>query len=293
MTTTSRPAGTRGRSRSARAGGRASTVLAALAAVLVPAFVLVPGPLAASTSGSGFDDRRHLVDSLCAAFVEHWGSGARTLSPDLARVVDYWVHYHVVKAVIAAALLAVLAVLGVLLWKAFLRPGGLGAGRGAALAAAGVVVTALGLVSSAVAVANVQGAVAPLSSLLPLLPAHPPRGELADTLDQVRQHLADRPGAGGRTPPAVETMVGDFSRYHLVTAVAAPVVAAVLVGLSAVSWRRFARTEGSDRRTRRVFGSFGVLWALSSAAFAVVAVANASVAADPAPALLAFFEGGW
>ncbi|MCP9962555.1 hypothetical protein LUX05_16425 [Streptomyces somaliensis] len=121
----------------------------------------------------------------------------------------------------------------------------------------------------------------------------PPHGGLADTLDQVRHHLADRPGTGGRTPPAVGVMVGDFARYHLVAAVAALTAAVVLGGLSAVSWRRFAGTGRSDRRTRRVFGSFGLLWALSSAAYAVVAVANVSVAADPAPALLAFFEGGW
>ncbi|NKY14360.1 hypothetical protein HGA06_09345 [Streptomyces somaliensis DSM 40738] len=268
-------------------------MLIALAVALVPAFVLVPGPLAAGTSGSGFDDRRHLVDSLSSSFVDHWRSGERDLSPDLARAVDHWLHFHVVKAVIAAALLAVLAALGVLLWRAFLRTGGPGAGRGAALATAGAVVTVLGLASSAAVLANVQGAVAPLSSLLSMLPAHSPHGGLADTLDQVGHHLADRPDTGGRTPPAVGVMVGDFARYHLVAAVAALTAAVVLGGLSAVSWRRFAGTGRSDRRTRRVFGSFGLLWALSSAAYAVVAVANASVAADPAPALLAFFEGGW
>ncbi|MCP9962556.1 hypothetical protein LUX05_16430 [Streptomyces somaliensis] len=47
MTTTSRPAGTHGRPRSAGTRGRTFAVLAALALALVPAFVLVPGPLAA------------------------------------------------------------------------------------------------------------------------------------------------------------------------------------------------------------------------------------------------------
>lgn len=293
MTTTSRPAGTRGRLRPAGAGGRTPAVLAALAVALVPAFVLLPGPLAASTSGGGFGDRDRLVDSLSASFVDYWGSGDRDLSPGLEGMVRYWLHYHVVKAVVAAALLAVLAALGVLLRRAFLRAGGLGVGRRAALATAVVVVTALGLASSAAVLANVQGAMAPLSSLLSMLPVRSPHGELADALDQVRQHLADRPDAGARTPPAVEVMVGDFARYHLVTAVTALTATVVLIGLSVVSWRRFAGTETSDRRTRRVFGSFGLLWALSSSAFAVVAAANASVAADPAPALLAFFEGGW
>ncbi|WP_380282399.1 hypothetical protein [Kitasatospora purpeofusca] len=256
-------------------------------------------------SGGGFGDQRHLIDSFSASFVGYWRSGDRNLSPDLERVVDYWLSYHVVKASIAAALLGVLITLGVLLWRAFVRADGLahgrgaglgagrGAGRGAALAAAGIVVTALGLASVAAVMANVQGATAPLSSLLSMLPTHAPHGALADTLDQVRRQLADYPNAGDRTPPALEVMVGDFSLYHLVIAVAAPMVAVVLIGLSTVSWTRSARTAASDRRARRVFRSLGLLWALLSSAFLVLAAANASTAADPAPALLGFFGGGW
>ncbi|MFB7475160.1 hypothetical protein [Kitasatospora sp. NPDC056184] len=272
-------------------------MLAGLAAGLVPAFVLAPGPLAARMSGGGFGDQRHLIDSFSTSFVGYWSSGDRDLSPDLERVVDYWLGYHVVKASIAAALLAVLIALGVRLWKAFgqahERGAGLGAGRTAALATAGIAVTALGLASAAAVMANVQGAMAPLSSLLSMLPTHPPHGALADTLDQVRRQLADYPQAGDRTPPAVEALVGDFSLYHLVIAVAAPVVAVALVGLSVVAWRRSARTAASDRRARRVLRSFGLLWAVLSLGFVVLAAANASTAADPAPALLAFFRGGW
>ncbi|MFJ6784747.1 hypothetical protein [Streptomyces yangpuensis] len=244
-------------------------------------------------SGGGFGDQRHLIGSFSEAFVGYWSSGDRNFSPGLERVVDYWLHYHVVKAVIAATLLAVLITLGVLLWKAFVRAGGFGAGRTAAIASAGAVVTALGLISLAAVMANIQGAIAPLSSLVSMLPMHSSPGALADTLGQVRQHMADYPNAGTRTPPAVEVMVGDFSRYHLVIAVAAPMVAVVLIGMSVMSWRRFARAEKSDRRARRIFTSFGLLWALLSLAFIVLAVANVSVAAEPTPALLAFFEGGW
>lgn len=161
MTTTSRPTSTHGQSRSAGSPGRSYTVLVALAVALVPAFVLVPGPLAASLSGGGFADQRHLIDSLSESFVGYWSSGDRNFSPGLERVVDYWLRYH------------------------------------------------------------------------------------------------------------------------------------VLIGMSVLSWRRFAGTGASDKRTRRVFRSFGLLWALLSLIFIVVAVANASVAADPAPALLALFKGGW
>lgn len=268
-------------------------MLVALAVALVPAFVLTPGPLATSMSGRGFGDRRHLIDSLSASFVGYWNSGDRKFSPGLERVVDYWLYYHVVKAVIAVILLAVLIMLGVLLWKAIPRADGLGMGYRAALATAGVVVTALALVSLAAVMANIQGAIAPFSSLMSMLPMHPSHGELADTLDQVRQQLAHYPDASDRTPPAIQVMVSDFSLYHVVIAVTAPMAAVVFIGMSVVSWRRSAGTGASDRRTRRVFRSFGLLWALLSLAFIILTVANVSVAADPAPALLAFFKGGW
>ncbi|MFG2819817.1 hypothetical protein ACGFX4_10365 [Kitasatospora sp. NPDC048365] len=293
MAITSRLTSTQGKSRSTGVPGHAFVALAALSVALVPAFVFAPGPLASSMSDGGFGDQRHLIGSFSESFVGYWSSGDRNFSPGLERVVDYWVHYHVVKAVIAATLLAVLTAFGVLLWKAFVRAGGFGAARRAAIASAGAAATALGLISLAAVMANIQGAIAPLSSLLSMLPMHSSRGALADTLGQVRRHLADYPNAGNRTPPAVEVMVGDFSRYHLVIAVAAPMVAVVLIGLSVVSWRRFARTEASDRRARRIFRSFGLLWALLSLTFIVLAVANVSTAADPAPALLAFFTGGW
>ncbi|MGW3122792.1 hypothetical protein ACWDBW_37715 [Streptomyces sp. NPDC001107] len=264
-----------------------------VAAALVPAFVFAPGPLAARMSGGGFGDRRHFIDSLSASLVAYWNSGDRSFSPGLERVVDYWLHYHMVKAAIAASLLAVLISLAVLLWKAFLRADGLGAGRRAVLATAGVVVTALALVSLAAVMANTQGAIAPLSSLLSMLPMHSSHGELANALQQIRQHLTDYPNAGDRTPPAIEVMVSDFAVYHVVIAVAAVTVAVVLIVMSVVSWRRFARAEAYDRRTRRVLRSFGLLWAVLSLPFIVLAVANVSVAADPAPALLAFFKGGW
>ena len=37
-----------------------------------------------------------------AAFVEYWSSGVQAFSPSLESAVDYWLRYHVAKAVIAA-----------------------------------------------------------------------------------------------------------------------------------------------------------------------------------------------
>lgn len=293
MSTTSPPTSPPGPSRTTGVPARAVTVLAALAVALVPAFVLAPGPVAGSMSGGGYGDRRELDDRLSASFADYWESGGRSLPPGLQGVVDYWSRYHVVKAVVAAVLLAVLVALGVLLRNAFLRAGALTAGRRAALASAGVFVAALALFSLAMVMANIQGALAPFSSLMSMLPVHASHGELADVLGQIRRQLAGYPDAGGPTPPPIEVMVGDFGRYHAVLAVAATVVALSFVAISAVSWRRFAGTAASDRRTRRVFRASGLLWALLAAAVAVIAVANTATTADPAPALLAFFEGGW
>jgi hypothetical protein len=260
---------------------------------LVAAFVVAPRTLAASRSGGGFADERSLIEAFRRAFVEYWNSGERDFSPGLERIVDYWIRYHVAKAVIAAILLTVLVALGVLLWKAFLRASGLGVGRRAGLASAGVLVTMLALFSLVTVMANVQGAVAPFASLLPMLMAGAPDGELADTLDQVRQGLADSPGAGAPTPPALEVMISDFSRYHVAMAAIAAIVTVSLVGIAVVLWVRLVRPASSDRRTKRVWGSFGVLAALLSLVMVVVVVANTTTAADPVPALLAFFSGGW
>lgn len=279
--------------RSAGVPGRAVATLVALAVALGAAFVVAPRTLASSRAGGGFADERDLAEAFRAAFVEYWRSGDREFSPGLERVVDYWFRYHLVKAVIAAVLLSVLVALGVLLWRAFLRAGGLRMGRRATLGSAGVGVGMLALLAVAAVMANVQGMVAPFASLLPMLAIGDSDGDLAPTLDQVRQQLADSRAAGGAPPAALDVMIGDFSRFHLALAVVATFVAVVLVGLSAMSWRRRARTRQSDRRTRRVLTWSGALSASLALVVIVLVVANTTTAADPAPALLAFFDGGW
>ncbi len=278
--------------RSAGTSGRALVALVALAAALVVAFVIAPGRLAADGASSDLADHRHLVEALHSAFIEYWRSGDRDLSPDLARVVDYWFRYHVAKAVIAAVLLVVLVALTVLVWKAFLKAGGLGAVTRAALASAGVLAVMLVLLSLTAVMANIQGAKAPFSSLMPMLTEGATDQEFATTLDQARQQLADASRAGARTPPAIDVMIDDFSRYHAVMGVIATIAAASLLGTSVLLWKRFAGTASSDRRTRRVVGSFGVLSALLTLGLIVLAAANATTAADRGPALLRALNGG-
>jgi len=276
---------------SAGVPGRVLALFVALSAGLGAAFVYAPRWVAASTPGGGFADQRTLIASLRDAFGEYWGAGSRNFAPPMRRIVDYWFRYHVAKAVVAALLVGVLVTLCVVLWRTYLRTG-LGAwGKGAIAAAWGLAAT-LALVSVALVAANIQGAVAPFSSLLSMLPAAKRDGRFAATLDQVRQGLAHYSGADNRTSPALRGMVDDFALYHVVVVVVAAVVALVLIGMSVLVWRRFARA-GGERRARRAFATFGVASLAASLIVLVIAAANLTTVAAPAPALLAFFQGGW
>ncbi|WP_235619049.1 hypothetical protein [Embleya scabrispora] len=278
-------------SRCAGIPARPLAVLVGAVVALIAALFVVPPVLAEHIAGDGSVDQDNLAASFRAAFVEYWGAGRRDFTPGMDRAVDYWFRFHVVKAVIAAILLVVVVALGMLVWRAFLRARDLGTGRRAGLAAAGVFVTMLGAGALATTMANIQGAVAPFSSLLTLLPSGAAEGELGETLRQVREGL-DAP-ASERTPPALDLMIDDFARYHAALAVVAALVAVVLIGLAVVVWRRFAATDAADRRARRLLGWFGVLAVASVLVVLVVVMANVGTTADPKPALAAFFEGGW
>ncbi|WP_206071587.1 hypothetical protein [Antrihabitans stalactiti] len=200
----------------------------------------------------------------------------------MARAVDYWRDYHAAKAVFAALLLVVLVALGLAVWRAFLRSGGV------ALASGGVLVTVFALTALVLVMANVQGVIAPFSSLLPMVPFGAADGRLAEALDQVRAQLS-----GSHTTPPLDAMISDFARYHAAMAVIGAVVAVLIASTTVWLWKKFASTASSDWLTRRVLASFGVLSAVISLLLIVVVVANVLTAADPEPALAAFFDGGW
>ncbi|MFC9663562.1 hypothetical protein ACFVJ5_25250 [Nocardia sp. NPDC127606] len=262
--------------------GRVLAALVALAGALIAAFVVAPRLLANGT-GAGFRDESDLRRGFRSAFVEYWQTGTRSFPAELAAVVDYWFRYHLAKAVLAAMLLAVLVALAVRLWRAFLAAGAAGRGQRVTLAASGGVAAVLALCSLVLVLANVQGAVTPFASLLPLL-----TGDDAPTtvLAQVDQRLAD----GTRIPP-LEVMVEAFARYHVAMAALAAVTAVSLVGACAVLWR--AAVRSADRRSRRVLAVFGTFSAVLALIMVVVAVANTTNASDPVPGLAALFAGGW
>lgn len=279
--------------RSADLPGRALATLVALVAGLIAAFVAVPPRLAAAGQDGDLADHDHLVAAFRAAVVEYWRSGGRAYPPELQRVVDYWVRFHLIKGGIAALLLIVLGALAALLWRTFLRADGLGTGSRVALASAGTAVPMLALFALAVVMANIQGAMAPFSSLMPMLLEGPPDATVAGTLAQARQQLTGSHRTGGHTPPALDAMISDFAWYHAAMAGISAVAVVALLVLSVTFWRRFARAGSTARRTRRVLGYFGALSALSALIMAVVLVANTGVAMDPAPALLGLFNGSF
>jgi len=272
------------------APGSALALLAGLAVALGGAFVLAPAVLAASAPGGGYAGQPALITAVRTTFIEYWNSGRRAYPPDLARLLDYWTRYHIAKAAIAALLLAVLVILAARLWRALLSAARLTPVRGAALALSGALAALLAVGSMVLVVANIQGAVTPLSSALSMLPLGSHDAPLRHAVGQVKQGLAAYPGTGGRTAPALQVMVSDFGLYHAVVVALAGAVTVAAIVMSAVSWRRRARS--SERRTRRVLELAGVSSALLALVVLVIALANLGTALHPAPALLAFFNAG-
>ncbi len=272
-------------SRVRRMSGRGIGLLAIAAVLLGVSFVVVPGMAAGWGSAGGIGNEGELRDALRVAFVGYWSSGAGEFSPALNEVVAYWFRYHVAKAVIAAVLLGVLTVLAVALWNAVGREEDARWGRRVALGAAGAGVTTCALVAVLAVMANVQGAVAPYASLLPMLFDDPVGPELAGTVTDVGRQLA----AAGSSP-ALEMMIGDFTRYHVAMVVIASMVAVGCAVATVVLWRRRA---GKSSAERGVLAGLGLLTMGLTVVFVVVAVANTSTVAEPVPALQALFDGGW
>ncbi|MCR1786450.1 hypothetical protein KVF89_28205 [Nocardioides carbamazepini] len=212
-------------------------------AALVAAVVLAPELLASLLVGD-YSGVGALRDALPGAFADHWRLGDGVVSGDLAAATDYWTTFHVVKAVAAAALLGALVVA---LGRVRRGPGR-------------VALLVLAALAAVVLIANVQGAVAPLSSLLSMVP--PGAADLALASDGT---------------PAFAGLVRDFAVYHVAMVALAAGAALVVARLGARAWRHGRRPAA---------GVAGVAVAL----LGVVALANMTTVADPEPALRGFLE---
>jgi hypothetical protein len=144
--------------------------------------------------------------------------------------------------------------------------------------------------------ANAQGALAPLSSALGLLPAGSvggrasAEGGLAATVREIRLALQS-PDA--TLPPALTRLVGDFAAYHAVmVGIGAAVTLVLAVAAVRVRRRRGHPAPAEPWRLRGPRLAAATACLGFAAAFAVVTAANLSTYLHPAPALLGFFEGG-
>ena len=115
-------------------------------------------------------------------------------------------------------------------------------GRRWGLAGLGLGASGLAVVSLLVVVANLQGAVAPLSSVLGVLSFADPRGPLKPVVEQARQVV----GSGASTP-AAEVLRADFVRYHAVMAMLGTAVTLGLIVGAVVLWRRRSRAARTQR----------------------------------------------
>lgn len=277
MTTTAPPQTGEARPRHLAAFSAAATLLVALVA-------LVPFPLASALSGGRYGDLDALRDGVTRGFVQLWATGDGRWG-ELSATADFWARFHVVKATLSTVLLVVLCILLARVWRASTEV--VGRGRRWSLALLGLGAGGLAVVSLLAVVANLQGAVAPLSSVLGVLSFADPNGPLVPAVEQARQVV----GSGASTA-AAEVLRGDFVRYHAVMAVLGAAVTVGLVAAAVVLWRRRRRTSRVARAWRRVLatGAFGLL--LLASAFAVVTAANVSTALRPSTALLGLLAGG-
>lgn len=212
--------------------------LLTLAVLLAAAFFLAPPLLGPS---------RH--NDFPRAFVAYWSSGSPDFPPDLQHLVDHQFRYHLARVMIALSLVAVLVALAYRL-RRFRLPTG-----------------ALALAAAVLLIANVQGAVSPFGTLLPILASGPADADSAAVLAQVHHQLENDPAS-----PALDVMLAEYVRWHVVKAVLVGLLATVLVGLSVVAWRR-----------RRLVS---LLTGVTAAAALVVVAANVTTAANPIPPFL-------
>ena len=261
---------------------RRTSILVLTAGVLGVAVAALPAKIAQLWPGSGTTTYASLAGRLRPAFVDYWAAGQPKPGSALAQVVAYWQGFHVVKAVAAALLLAVLAALLLDLWGRWIGAGR--SGRRRALGALGVLGALASLVALLMVVANIQGAVAPLSSVVSFLPTDGSDPAVAATIGEISAELRS-----GSTTSVLDALVSDFRVYHAAMVVSAGLTTVLLLAGGITLWRRRSRSQHNERRLYVTTATIMLALAL---AFGVVAAANLSTVIDPASALLAFFEGG-
>ncbi len=263
-----------------RRPGSARPALWALTAVaLGVAMMTLPAPVA-EWSSSGQVTVAGLVDTVSVGFARWMSSGSAVPEAPLADAVSFWAVFHVTKAILAIALLSALVIVGRQVWRRAMHAPTRAAR--AAWIAAGVLGAWLPVLALLIVVANVQGAVAPLSSVMSFLPI-----AATPEVDQVRAELG-----AGVYGPVTAALVADFRVYHAALVACLAVVIALLA--ASIVWMlvRRARTPRDSRAARRALVLGAIALGLLGAALGVMLLANLSTVLDPARALAGFFATG-
>jgi hypothetical protein len=264
----------------------AALFLAILTVLLAAGFALAPRAL----TGAGPIHEHSLSAATSQAFSAYWQSGRHSYPPALADLVAYWRRYYLVKAGFAVALTIASCWLAHTLWRSLLRAGRLRPATTTAAVMSGSAVTALAFGSVLVVMATIQGALAPFSSLVSLLPVGHGDPALTESVGQIQHDLADHQ-AVPHTPAALGAIIDDFQRYHAVLAAQAAILAVVLIGLSMLMWRRAPTVGRAVPRAKALLRLLATAFALLTAIVLVVGAANVSTALNPDPALRLVFGG--
>lgn len=263
--------------RPAQPAGRSGLLLAATALLLVGVFVL-PVLIAEYVGRAGGSTIAGLPDVAAHGFDRWVSAGSAEPGAALSSTVEFWRLFHGVKAVLAIGLLALLVVLSSRVLAAHRTADSFGRRR-ALVAGAGVAaLTGLAIV---LVIANIQGMVAPLSSVLSFLPAGDPTSGMSAVHDDV---------VAGTTTAVGAALIDDFRLYHLAIVVCAvPIVVGLIVaGLRiGAGWQRLPAAR--RRRTDLLLSELPV--AVMAMLLIVVVAANISTVLDTAPALAAFLGG--
>lgn len=263
------------------AGRRGALGWFAASIALFYAVLVVPAAVAEWSSANGMAMDR-LSGAVSAGFADWVTSGAPIPSEQLSSAASFWAVFHLVKAALAAALIVALIPVGRRLWGAYARSES--RYRRVPLWVAGVIGAPVLPVLLFVVMANVQGAVAPVSSVLTFLGA-----DSAPATEQIRAQLA-----AGTTTPVLAALIDDFRLYHAVLVVALVVAVVVVIAVTALLWMRRARSPREQRRLRRVLAAGGLIVPMLLPVLGVLLLANLSTVEDTAPALAVFFDGsGW
>ncbi|GLY14952.1 hypothetical protein Kisp01_19670 [Kineosporia sp. NBRC 101677] len=223
------------------AARRSDAGLLAMAGFLAIAYFLAPALLGPSR-----------VEDFPDAFILYWTSGGPDFPPELQPIVDHQFRYHLLRLTITLLLLGVLLALAARLPRRRLPLG------------------ALALVAAVLLIANVQGAASPFGTLLPNLASDP---RMPAVLDEIREQLTNGPAS-----PALDVMLGEYTRWHVLKALLIGLLSIVLIGLSVTAW------------PRRRWAS--LLTAAVAVAALVVVAANVSTVASPDAPFLMLIDGG-